>query len=153
MSLLDESPVFLSDRRLLLSEGIQAYLDGDRTKAIHVIIPQIEQALRTLLGLLGGSRLRPARNAGTLQVKTLNEILREPAVKACLGENMSLYLLSFLADPKGQNLRNNVCHGLAPDHQFNQRLSDQTLHALLAVSLIRQTPPAGTTSTVSCTGC
>jgi hypothetical protein len=32
-------------RRALIAEGVQAHLDRDHTKAIHVIIPQIEQAL------------------------------------------------------------------------------------------------------------
>jgi len=143
MSFLDESPVFCLDRRLLLKQGIQAYLEGDCTKAIHVIIPQIEQALRTLLRLVGGSWLRPGKNLGTLQFKTLNEILRETAIRNCLGENLTLYLLNFLADQRGQNLRNVVCHGLAADHQFNQRLCDRTLHALLSVALIRRSIVSG----------
>jgi hypothetical protein len=75
-----------------------------------------------------------------MQLKNLNDILREPAIKECLGENLRLYLLTFLADERGQNIRNTICHGLATPQQFNQGLSDQTLHALLAVSLVRQKP-------------
>jgi Domain of unknown function (DUF4209) len=73
-----------------------------------------------------------------MQVKNLNDILREQAIKDALGEDLRLYLLTFLADERGQNIRNNVCHGFAAPAQFNQRLADQTIHALLAVSLVRQ---------------
>jgi len=73
-----------------------------------------------------------------MQLKNLNDILREPTIKASLGEDLRLYLLTFLADERGQNVRNNISHGLVPPAQFNQGLSDQTLHAVLAVSLVRQ---------------
>jgi hypothetical protein len=86
------------------------------------------------------SILKTGRN-GTMQYKNLNDILREPAIKDALGEDLRLYLLTFLADERGQNIRNNVCHGLAPASQFNERLADQTLHALLAVGLVRKKTP------------
>lgn len=123
-----------------LQEGGNA---GVNTKAIHVIIPQIEQALRELLILRGVPTLKAGRN-GLMQLKNLNDILREPAIKESLGDDLRLYLLTFLADERGQNIRNNICHGLAAPAQFNQRLSDQTLHPLLAVSLVRKKSPRTT---------
>jgi hypothetical protein len=136
VAILEESPIFTTDRRPLLLEGIQAYLDGDSIKAVHILIPQIEQALRQVIILMNVPHLRPGRS-GMMQLKTLNEILREQAIKSALGEDLQLYLLTFLVDERGQNIRNIVCHGLAAPEQFNQRLADQVLHALLAVSLIR----------------
>lgn len=44
---------------------------------------------------------------------------------------MRLYLQTFLADERGQNIRNPVCHGFAVPAVFNYRLADQALHALL----------------------
>jgi hypothetical protein len=140
LAVLDESPIFSAERRPLLKEGIQAYLDGDHTKAIHVLVPQIEQALRQLLSLTGAQTLKTGRN-GMVQLKNLNDILREPTIKTSLGEDLRLYLLTFLAEERGQNIRNNICHGLASPEQFNQALSDQVLHALLAVSLVRRQEP------------
>jgi hypothetical protein len=137
LSVIDESPVYTTERRPLIQEGIQAYLDGDNTKAIHVLIPQIEQALRELLTLIGGTPLKPGRNA-TMQLKNLNDILREQPIKDALGENLQTYLLTFLADQRGQNTRNVVCHGLAQPAQMNKGLATQTLHALLALSPIRE---------------
>jgi hypothetical protein len=137
LAVMDESPVFTADRRVLLQEGLAAYINGDHTKAIHVIIPQIEQALRHLLALMGVPTLKPGRK-GLLQLKNLNDIFREPAIKEALGDDLRLYLLTFLADQRGHNIRNSVSHGMAAPELFNQGLADQTLHALLAVSLVRQ---------------
>ena len=137
LSIIDESPVYTTERRPLIQEGIQAYLDGDNTKAIHVLIPQIEQALRELLTLIGGTPLKPGRNA-TMQLKNLNDILREQPISDALGENLQTYLLTFLADQRGQNTRNVICHGLAQPAQMNKGLATQTLHALLALALITE---------------
>jgi cation transport regulator ChaC len=137
MGVLEESPVYTPERRGVLKEGVQAYLEGDHTKAIHVLIPQIEQALRQLLVFIGVPTLKAGRS-GLMQVKNLNDILRDQAIRAALGEDLRLYLQTFLADERGQNIRNNVCHGLSLPTQFNQRLADQVLHALLAVSLVRK---------------
>jgi hypothetical protein len=41
-----ESPVFLETQRPLIEAGLKAYLEGDFVKAIHVLVPQVEQALR-----------------------------------------------------------------------------------------------------------
>jgi hypothetical protein len=139
MAVLYESPVFTEERRPLIAEGVQAYLDGDYTKVIHTLIPQIEQALRELLQLTGGQRLKPGRN-GTMQLKNLNDILREPTIGKAFGDDIKLYLQTLLADERGQNIRNVVCHGLAFPTLFNQRMSDQIFHALLATSLVRETP-------------
>lgn len=139
LDVLYESPVFELEQRPLLTEGIQAYLDGDHVKAIHVIIPQIEASLRRLLKLTGQSHLKSGRN-GTMQVKNLNDILRESAIKKSLGDNITIYLLCLLADERGLNIRNNISHGMAHQRTFTQETGNQVLHALLTLALIRQQP-------------
>jgi len=37
-----------------------------------------------------------------MQLKNLNDILREPAIKACLGEDLRLYLLTFSRTNEGR---------------------------------------------------
>jgi hypothetical protein len=90
-----------------------------------------------------GLTLRPGRN-GTTQEKNLNEILRETAIQKALHEDMQLYLLTLLADQRGQNIRNVICHGFATPRHFNQQIADRVLHALLALALVREraVPPA-----------
>ena len=55
-----------------------------------------------------------------------------------MGENLQIYLLTFLADQRGQNMRNVICHGLARPEQMNKGLATQTLHAMLALALVRK---------------
>jgi hypothetical protein len=139
LSVLEASPIFDPERRVLIEDGIQAYIAGDHVKATHVFVPQVEHTLRRLLTLLGVPTLRAGRN-GIMQVKNLNEILREAAIQTALGEDLQLYLLTLLVDQRGQNIRNMICHGFASPVHLNQRVADRMLHVLLTLSLVREKP-------------
>jgi hypothetical protein len=134
---LFRSPVFEDVRRSLLLHGLEAYFRGDYLTAVHILVPQIEQALRVLVGLLGIPINKPHRS-GIMQVKNLNDILREPAVLDLFGEDLSHYLLVFLADSRGHNVRNEVCHGLLPAEAFGQAMADRVLHCLLTMAVIQK---------------
>lgn len=136
---LRQSPVFTPESESLLVEGIEAYLKGDHVKTIHVLIPQIEAALRTLLGILGLPTNKPMRSSkGVMQAKNLNDVLTDPNVKGVLGNDAVLYLQTFLNDPRGQNLRNRVSHGLTEKRYLSKPLADRVFHVLLALNLIRR---------------
>jgi len=82
-----------------------------------------------------------------MQVKNLNEILRESAILNALGEDIQLYLLTLLADQRGHNIRNMICHGFATPLHLNQQMADRILHALLTLALVRERPnPSAQTS-------
>ncbi len=136
---LRESPVFTEEGESLLREGIEAYLASDHAKAIHILIPRIEAALRALLGLLGLPTNKPMRSSkGVMQAKNLNDVLGDANVKAVLGEDTVLYLQTFLNDPRGQNLRNRISHGLTEKRYLSKPLADRVFHVLLSLSLIRK---------------
>ena len=137
--IIRQSPVFTCEAEGLLTEGIEAYLKGDHIKAIHVFIPQIEAALRTLLGLLGIPTNKPMRSSkGVMQAKNLNDVLGDPSAKEILGDDAVLYLQTFLNDPRGQNIRNRVSHGLTEKRYLSRPLADRVFHVLLALSMIRK---------------
>jgi hypothetical protein len=142
-SFLFVSPVYDATRRATILEALEAYFSADLVKFVHLAVPQIEQALRTLLGLLGQPIFKPTRQ-GAMDVKNLNNLLREEAIKACLDESIHLYLLTFLADRRGVNLRNDLCHGLLPVDRISPLLANQVLHVLMTLALVREkkTPPA-----------
>jgi hypothetical protein len=133
--------VFLSERASIIERGLEAYLNGDHLTAAHVLIPQIENAIRELVELQGAAVLKPGRGGG-FQLKTLDELLRDPIVKSALGDDLALYLRVLLTDQRGWNLRNDVCHGLLPAEAFQKPLTDRLLHALLCLSLIRASDEA-----------
>jgi hypothetical protein len=142
VSLLQESSVFVEEGESLLVEGIEAFLAGDHVKAIHILIPRIEAALRALLGLLGLPTNKPMRSSkGVMQAKNLNDVLGDATVKAVLGEDSVLYLQTFLNDPRGQNLRNRISHGLTEKRYLSKPLADRVFHILLSLSLIRKQEP------------
>ena len=137
--ILRQSPLFTPEAESLLTEGIEAYLNGDHVKAIHIFIPQIEAALRALLGLLGLPTNKPMRSSkGVMQAKNLNDVLGDPNVKEILGDDAVLYLQTFLNDPRGQNIRNRVSHGLTEKRYLSRPLADRVFHVLLALSTVRK---------------
>ncbi len=139
VAFLYDSPVFAEQFCGLITQGLDAYLADDHVKAISVLVPQIENALRRFLHLLGQPPNKPRRGDPTAMTeKTLSDILeREQAIRAYFGEDIVLYLLTFLADPREQNLRNRVSHGLMTAPEFHRGFSDRVLHILLLLACIR----------------
>jgi len=134
---LYKSPVFENSKRGILQRGLQSYFAGDVLCALHLLIPQIEDAVRNLVELVGGTVLKRGRGGG-LHLKTLDELLRDEQVKRVLGEDVSLYLRVLLTDQRGINLRNNVCHGISPEKSFNIALADRVIHAILILAQVRK---------------
>jgi hypothetical protein len=138
---LYQSPVFRTERKELIHAGLVAHFGGDYVKAVHVLLPQIEEACRVLLGLLGEPVTRvKGQNRGILHQKNLNEILDEAALLKALKEDAVLYLKALLTEPIGLNVRNRLCHGLMSAVEFTRLLSDRIIHILLMLAQIRATP-------------
>ena len=77
------------------------------------------------------------------------KLLREEAIKACFGENIHVYLLTFLADRRGVNLRNDLCHGLLPVDHITPPMANQVLHVLMTLALVRENKSEGTSGSQS----
>jgi hypothetical protein len=74
---------------------------------------------------------------GVMQVKSLNDLLQDGRVQSVLGEDYHKYLDVFLADPRGQNLRNRVAHGLIDYTEIGRPLTNQVFHVILTMGLFR----------------
>ena len=134
-----ESPVFLEGQRPFLEDGLKAYLDGDFLKAIHVLVPQVEQATRNLLALIGVSPNKTVKGcSGIMDVKSMGNALEDDGLRNVLPENVWRYLTVLYVDRRGINLRNDLAHGLMTHSAFGQGLSDRVFHSLLVMSLIRR---------------
>lgn len=134
---LFRSPIFKDDRKPIIQQGLKEYIDGHHMEAVHLLIPQIENALRVLVETAGGSILKPARGGG-FHLKVLDDLLREPIVTQVFGEDMVFYFCTLLVDQRGWNLRNCVCHGLCDASEFGPRMSDRIMHVLLCLALVRK---------------
>ena len=138
VDILFQSPIFPADRKGIILGGLSDYLKGNFPSSIHILVPQIEQVLRCLLRLTGGPLYLPARNGG-LSLRTLSDILRDDGVVKSLGEPRIRYLKTLLDDPRGWNVRNDVCHGLADPSTFGAAMADRLFHVLLVLARVRQT--------------
>ena len=139
LSYLDQSPLFAESRRQLLQEGLHAYEQGDFVKAIHVLVPQVEQSLRNLLGLIRIPTTKTvARHPGIEDVKSMNDVLGDSRVRQAMSENLWRYLsVVYIERRGGLNLRNDLAHGLVGPKSFNRGTADRVVHTLFALSLMR----------------
>ncbi len=135
-----QSPAFREDKRSILRRGLQAYLDGDHLVAVHLLVPQIEDAIREVLELLGGAVLKVGRGGG-FHLRTLDDLLRDGLLAKMLGDDVTTYFRVLLTDQRGWNLRNDLCHGLLPGEAYGVALADRVIHVLLCLSLLRRREP------------
>jgi len=143
---VEECPLYEEDRLSIIRAGLQAHLDKDYLKAVHVLIPQIEKALVNLLYHTGGATIKSHQSGrGVMQQKSINDVLRHPDdpmvntnTTETLGPDLRVHLVAVLSHPKGLNIRNAVCHGLWPADNFTKTASERVLHTLFALALLRK---------------
>jgi hypothetical protein len=139
VSYLYESPILEENRRDLIKKGIEEYLSRNYIVALHILIPQIEAVIRNLEEKTGGSVFKQLRNGG-FNYKTLEDMLWDENIKnvfGILGEDVTFYFRTLFTDPRGWNLRNNICHGISTPETLNVVAADRVFHSLLCLSLVR----------------
>jgi len=134
---LYKSPIFREDRKEFFIRGLDAYLKGDFVASLHILIPQFEAIIRNLAQIIEVPVIKPSPSGGYFY-RTLDELLREDRIVNVLSEDLSLYLRTLLTDPRGWNIRNNLCHGISNFDSFNAGVADRVFHALLNLSLARK---------------
>jgi len=132
-----ESPIFDEKKKDFFAKGIEAFLKGDFLVALHILIPQVEALIRNLAEKIGVPILKSSRSGGFFY-RTLDELLREEKIIKVLSEDMCLYLRVLFTDPRGWNLRNDVCHGISKIEDFNQCTADRIFHTLLCLALVKE---------------
>lgn len=133
-----KSPLFEETKQDIIHAGLRAYLNQDYISAIHILVPQIEAAIRTLVELTGGATLRSTRQGG-LQLRTLDDLLRDEKVKECFGIDLSFYFRILLTEQRGWNIRNDVCHAISPSGAFSPSTADRIMHVILCLAQVRVT--------------
>jgi hypothetical protein len=134
---LKNTPIIEKERFGIIEKGLNAYFNNDFLTCIHLLIPQIENAVRNIIDMSGSSSLKPQKNGKGFQLRTFDDILRDNIIETSLGDDFANYLRILLTDQRGWNLRNDVCHGIAPIALFNQKTADRILHALVCLGVIR----------------
>lgn len=115
-------PLVPKEREDLILQSLVAGIEGDWIVFLHLIIPQLENIIRGIVGRAGGKTT--AMKQGIMQEIDLNQLLKDdlagkPQVVNVLGVNTVWDLRTLLVEQGGANLRNRVCHGLATSTELN----------------------------------
>lgn len=135
-----QSPIFREEKRIILNRGIEAYFNGDYIVSLHLLVPQIEDAIRELAEINGQCVLQPKGkgNVDGYQLRVLDNLLRDSRIVELMTPNMADYFRILYTDSRGWNLRNDICHGIAMPKNLNRIAADRVLHSLLCLGLFRK---------------
>ena len=114
-----------------------SFYDSPYLVAIHLLIPQLEEAIRNTLEIGNIPTLKPNKSGKGFQLRILDEMLRDPIAVQLLTDDFANYLRILLTDNRGWNLRNDICHGIASPDLFNKITADRIIHALLCFGVFR----------------
>lgn len=133
LALLAQSPLFPPRSHGLLRCGLEAWELGDHVKAIHILVPQVEAALREMLRAYGESPMRRNSREGGFESIGMGLLLVNPMFKERAHPAFRLHMRALYTSPKGMNLRNKIAHGLASSDTFGLGMANWVVHSLLAI--------------------
>jgi hypothetical protein len=116
------------------------FLFGDMpVVACHLMVPQIEAAIRNLVENAGISVIKQQKHVEKgFQLITLDELLRKEPVENAFTPDGALYLRLVLTDQRSLNIRNDLCHGILPPDYFHSGIAARLLHVLVMIGWLRE---------------
>lgn len=117
-NILVHNPLVPADRVHSVARGLHAGLYGDFLVAAHLLIPQLENTVRSLLAqqgvLTSGLDKDGIQDELNLNSLLVDDKYTEPLGRF-LGEDLVFTLRGTLVERFGANLRNDMAHGLVSD--------------------------------------
>lgn len=114
-----ENNLFVPNKRIeSFSTGIEAGFKYDFITALHILMPQVENAIRTLAEELGAVVYKTADD-GTEECLSFESVLSLPEVTESFDEDFIFNLKVFYTSKYGFGMRNNIGHGLIEDNELN----------------------------------
>lgn len=98
-------------REAMFAKGLAFGADADFVSAAHLLVPQLEHALRVHLNAIGVVTLN-LPNSGVQDERDLGALLELPELVRLLDESVIFDWRSLLTEKAGANLRNELAHGL-----------------------------------------
>ncbi|MCX6841897.1 MAG: DUF4209 domain-containing protein [candidate division WOR-3 bacterium] len=108
------SPFVPPGRELLWANALHAGFIGDLPVMLHLLVPQLEHALRNILRQSGVATTSLAPD-GIEMENDLSWLLDHDKTREVLGDTNVFHLKCLLDERVGFNLRNRVAHGLLND--------------------------------------
>ena len=147
--LVANNPFVPEGRESLYARGLHAGLEGDLVVAVHLLTPQLENSIRHVLTQHGV--ITSSLDKGIQKEHLLGSMLCRCEMEKIFGEDITFDLQGLLVKSEtgvGDNLRNEVAHGLMDGSDFYRThaiyLWWLTLHLLFRILLAResQTEPS-----------
>lgn len=109
-----QSSVVPSGRERLLGRAFFLGYEGDFSTAIHILAPQVEHMIRTLLKN-NNVKTTKLSSDGIEQEVGLSALMEKSEIEKVMNENLAFEIEAIFCNPTGPNLRNNIAHGLVDD--------------------------------------
>lgn len=116
----------------MVKEGIDSHFSGNYVASIHILIPQIEEILRSILRNHDIPPVNYDSQGRVIEEKLLGALITESEI--FLGEDFAEYLKVRLWNDFA-NVRNDVCHGWMQFHEFTETLSTTLIYIILRLCL------------------
>jgi hypothetical protein len=101
------------DLAVACTSGLKAFEVGDYWTATHVLVPQLERAVRDVAMLVSASVLRVVTNQ-SLEMASLDKMLGDERTIQALSPRVAKAFVEIFTDQSGMNVRNTTAHGLYP---------------------------------------
>lgn len=139
MELIKDSELISEDHKEIVRRGLDAYMAEDYLVCCHLLIPQLEAAIRRLFALNGANIMRAKKNPDEgNEYLSLDSLLATDEAVKYMGEDIANYFRNILTDQYGWNIRNQVSHGLLASDNFNFGMADRVVHAFLMLGVFKK---------------
>lgn len=130
LKLFEDAPLIEKENLKFIKDGLNYYFKDENLACAHIFTFQVEAILRNILKILGVPTFS-FRN-GEMKARMLDDVISALSSINGFEKDFIKFLEIFLIDLRGENLRNNVAHGLCEYKYFDRRICD-----LLFIILIR----------------
>lgn len=136
--IIEPSPLFEDHSYSTIRQALDFLFDDKPVIACHLMVPQIECAIRNLVEIAGYSVIKQQKPVEKgFQLITLDDLLRKAPVENAFTPDGAMYLRLVLTDQRSLNIRNDLCHGILPPDNFHSGVAARLLHVLVMIGMVR----------------
>ena len=136
--IIEPSPLYEESSRSIIRQALEFMFNDQPVLSCHLLVPQIECAIRNLVENAGFSVIKPQKRVEKgFQLITLDDLLRKEPVEKAFTPDGALYLRLVLTDQRSLNIRNELCHGILPPDSFGSGVAARLLHVLVMIGWVR----------------
>jgi len=120
--LISNSHFVPQNRIAIYKRAIISGFEDDLLLFSHLIVPQIENSVRTIFGR-NRLKITSVSPLGIQQERDLNQLLIDINAEKIFGKDLLWEMRSLLIEKTGPNFRNRICHGLMSVEEANGSFS------------------------------